>query len=248
MPMPRLSVNIVAAATGAEQMLLAGHHPRGLKYRRQHIAREPVNRRTFILMLAAGLFAGCGKRKKLAALPPGSGVLAFGDSVTWGTGAGPDEDWPSRLATATGWRIHNAGMPGDTAEAARTRLPALLAAQRPALVIIEVGGNDFLRRRPVAAVKEDVRQLVRTAAASGAQVVLVAVPELSLLGALTQRPSDAALYRELGDEEKVPVIESVFSETLANPEWRADQIHPNAEGYRRMAAGIESALRQSGLL
>ena len=60
-----------------------------------------MNRRTFILMLAAGLFAGCGKRKKLPALPPGSGVLAFGDSVTWGTGAGPDEDWPSRLATAT---------------------------------------------------------------------------------------------------------------------------------------------------
>ena len=73
-------------------------------------------------------------------------------------------------------------------------------------------------------------------------------PELSLLGALTQRPSDAALYRELGDEEKVPVIASVFADTLANPEWRADQIHPNAEGYRHMAAGIESALRQSGLL
>ena len=195
MPMLRLSVNIVAAATGAEQMLLVGHHPRGLKYRRQRIAGEPVNRRTFILMLAAGLFAGCGKLKKLPALPPGSGVLAFGDSVTWGTGAGPDEDWPSRLATATGWRIHNAGVPGDTAEAARTRLPALLAAQRSALVIIEIGGNDFLRRRPVAAVKEDVRQLVRTAAASCARVVLVAVPELSLLGALTQRPSDAALYR-----------------------------------------------------
>jgi acyl-CoA thioesterase-1 len=207
-----------------------------------------VNRRTFILMLAAGLLAGCGKRKKLTALPPGSGVLAFGDSVTWGTGAGPGDDWPSRLAKATGWRIDNAGVPGDTAEAARSRLPPLLAAQRPALVIIEIGGNDFLRRRPAQAVKEDVRQLVRTAAASGAQVVLVAVPELSLLGALTQRPSDAALYRELGEEEKVPVIESVFAETLANPEWRADQIHPNAEGYRRMAAGIESALRQSGLL
>lgn len=207
-----------------------------------------MNRRTFILALAAGLFAACGKRRKLPALPPGSSVLAFGDSVTRGTGAAPGEDWPARLATASGWRIHNAGVPGDTAEAAKGRLPALLAAQRPALVIIEIGGNDFLRRRPATAVKEDIRQLVRMAAVSGAQVVLVAVPEFSLLGALTQRPSDAPLYRELGDEEKVLVVESVFSETLANPEWRADQIHPNGEGYRRMAAGIESALRQSGLL
>ena len=206
-----------------------------------------MDRRTFILMLAAGLFAGCGKRKKLSALPPGSGVLAFGDSVTWGTGAGPGEIGPA------GWRWRPAGASTTPACRAtpprrRDRLPALLAAQRPALVIIEIGGNDFLRRRPAQAVKEDIRQLVRTAAASGAQVVLVAVPELSLLGALTQRPSDAPLYRQLGDEEKVPVIESVFAETLANPEWRADQIHPNAEGYRRMAAGIESALRQLGLL
>jgi acyl-CoA hydrolase len=246
--MARPSVKIAAAATGAAHLPLAGRRPRGLKYRGERIAGEPVNRRTFILIFAAGLLAGCGKRKKLPALPPGSGVLAFGDSVTWGTGAAPGEDWPSRLATATGWQIHNAGVPGDTAEAARSRLPALLAAQRPALVIIEIGGNDFLRRRPAQAVKEDVRHLVRAAAASGAQVVLVAVPELSLLGALTQRPSDATLYRELGDEEKVPVIASVFADTLANPEWRADQIHPNAEGYRHMAAGIESALRQSGLL
>lgn len=206
---------------------------------------EPLRRR---LLLAAGaLLAACGKAPKPPRLAPGSTVLAFGDSVTYGTGAGPGEDWPTRLAAATGWRVINAGLPGDTAAAAGERLAPLLAAEPPALVIVELGGNDFLRRRPSTAVKEDIRQIVRRAAAGGARVVLVAVPELSLLGALTRRPSDSPIYRELADEEGIPVIETVFSDILGQPELCADQIHQNAEGYRRMAEGLLAGLRHIGL-
>ena len=207
---------------------------------------EPLRRR--LLLAAAGaLLAACGKAPKPPRLAPGSTVLAFGDSVTYGTGAGPGEDWPTRLAAATGWRVINAGLPGDTAAAAGERLAPLLAAEPPVLVIVELGGNDFLRRRPSTAVKEDLRLIVRRAAASGARVVLVAVPELSLLGALTRRPSDSPIYRELADEEGIPVIESVFSDILGQPELCADQIHPNAEGYRRMAEGLLAGLRRIGL-
>lgn len=195
----------------------------------------------------AGLLAACGRKAKLAAIPAGQTVLAFGDSVTFGTGAGPGEDWPTLLAAQTGWRLINAGVPGDTAAAAKDRLPALLDEHRPALVVVELGGNDFLRRRPHREVKEDLRQIVRQVKASGAQVVLVAVPELSLLGVLAGKPSDAELYRELADEEQVALIGEVFSGILARPEWCADKIHPNAEGYRQMAAGLLAALQQRGL-
>lgn len=181
-------------------------------------------------------------------MPAGSVVLAFGDSVTFGTGAGPGDDWPTQLAAATGWRIVNAGIPGDTAEAAKRRIGSLLEEHRPGLVIIEIGGNDFLRRRPHSAVKEDVRAIVRQVKASGAQAVLVAVPELSLLGAVTRRPSDAAIYAELAKEEQVLLIPDVFSEVLARPELLADQIHPNAAGYRRMAGELAGALGRGGLL
>ena len=194
------------------------------------------------------LLAACGRGPKLSALPSGSVVLAFGDSVTFGTGAAPGEDWPAQLAALSGWRIVNAGIPGDTAEAAKNRLSALLDADKPALVIIEIGGNDFLRRRSQVAVKEDIRQMIRAVRSSGAQVVLVAVPELSLLGAVTRRPSDAALYAELGKEEKVPVIADVFADILAQPALCADQIHPNAAGYRQMAASFREALQKIGLL
>jgi acyl-CoA hydrolase len=205
-------------------------------------------RRTFLMAAAGGaLLAACGRSAKLPSIPAGSAVLAFGDSVTYGTGASPGEDWPTLLGAMTGWRVVNAGIPGDTAEAGKGRVGSLLEEHRPALVIVEIGGNDFLRRRSQKAVKEDIRQILSTVRTSGAAVILVAVPELSLMGAVTRRPSDAALYAELGKEEKVPVISDVFSDILGQPELCSDQIHPNARGYRQMADGIDAALKKLGL-
>ena len=207
-----------------------------------------MKRRTFISILAIAVVLGaCGKPLKLPTIQPGATVLAFGDSVTFGTGAAAGEDWPTLLARQTGWRIENAGIPGDTAEAGKERIQALLDEHRPALVIVEIGGNDFLRRRPPAAVKEDVRRMIQAAKKAGSQVVLVAVPEFSLLGAVTRKPSDSPIYRELGDEEKIPVVSDVFSDILGRPELCADQIHPNAQGYQQMASGIQAYLKKLGL-
>lgn len=188
----------------------------------------------------------CSRGANYPAIAAGQTVLAFGDSVTFGTGAAAGEDWPSRLGLLTRWRMLNAGIPGDTAEAAKDRIQSLLEEHRPALVIIELGGNDFLRRRPPKAVKEDLRRILHVVRQSGAQGVLVGVPELSLLGLVTRKPSDASIYRELADEEKVPLIPDVFADILAHPELCADQIHPNARGYERMASAMHERLQKLG--
>lgn len=207
-----------------------------------------MNRRRFLLSVTlAALLGACAREARLPAVPRGASVLAFGDSVTFGTGAAEGEDWPTLLAELTGWEIANAGIPGDTAEAGKARIGPLLDEFRPALVIVEIGGNDFIRRRSQAAVKEDVRSIVRQARLAGAQVVLVAVPELSLLGAIAGKPADAALYAELAEEEGVPLVPEVFSDILGQPELCADRIHPNARGYRAMAAGLHARLREIGL-
>ena len=207
-----------------------------------------MQRRNFIgYLIALTLLSACGKDSKLPAVPAGQTVLAFGDSVTFGTGASPGEDWPSLLATRTGWRIVNAGIPGDTAEAGKNRLQDLLDEHNPVVVIIEIGGNDFLRRRAPQSVKEDLRQIVQRVRQKGSQPVLVAVPELSLLGAISGKPSDSPIYQELAKEEKIPLIKEVFSDVLARPELCADKIHPNAAGYQRMAAGIHEHLVRIGL-
>lgn len=207
-----------------------------------------MRRRHFIAaLLAAIALVGCGEQAKLTAIPRGAAVLAFGDSVTYGTGAGAGEDWPSRLAEATGWNVINAGVPGDTALAGKSRVGDLLETHRPDAVIVEIGGNDFLRRRAQSAVKEDLREILRQVKHSGARPILVAVPELSLLGVIAGRPDDAPIYAELAEEEGVPLIERVFADVLSQPELCADKIHPNAAGYAWMAAEIHKALQQIGL-
>jgi len=115
------------------------------------------------------------------------------------------------------------------------------------MVIIEIGGNDFLRRRSPKAVKEDIRRIIVSVKQSGAQAVLVAVPELSLLSIVATKPSDAPIYEELAKEEKVPLIPNVFADILSQPALCADKIHPNAAGYQLMAAGIYASLQKVGL-
>ena len=204
--------------------------------------------RHFLALIACITLAACSRGPTHAPLPRGAVVLAFGDSVTHGTGAGNDEDYPSRLARLTGWEVHNHGIPGDTAVNARGRIQAALDETRPALVIVELGGNDFLRRQSEATVKESLRAIVRAAKRDGRPVALVGVPRLSLVGAAVGALSDAPLYEELADEENLVLIEDVFSDILSTPDLRADAIHPNAQGYERLAAGIAAALKESGLI
>ena len=208
-----------------------------------------MKRRDFMVFgVSTAVLAACGKRQRLGALVPGSRVLAFGDSVTYGIGAEPGEDWPTRLGESTGWQFINAGVPGDTAEAGRFRLPPLLDEYAPALVVLEIGGNDFLRRRQESAVKQDVKAMIGAARSSGAQVVLIGVPNLSLLAVVAGVAKDSPIYGELGKEEGVPVVADVFSKVLSQPELCADRVHPNSAGYRQMAVGIHAALKQWGLV
>jgi acyl-CoA thioesterase-1 len=209
---------------------------------------RPWVQTTHLLLWVILLLTGCHESTRLAALPPGSTVLAFGNSITFGSGANPGEDYPARLAAISGWQVHNAGIPGDTAETARSRVGEAIAGTRPALVIVEIGGNDFLRRRAETAVKDDLRAIVAAIRQSGAQVVLVAVPRLSLIGAASGRIPDSTIYAELAREEKLPIVEGVLAAILSDPAMKADLIHPNAQGYTKLAEGLGEQLTRIGLL
>ncbi len=191
---------------------------------------------------------GCSKPPTQTAIPAGATVLAFGDSITHGTGAASGEDWPTLLAAKTGWNLVNAGVPGDTAQAGKARIASLLSQHQPALVIVGLGGNDFIRRRPADQVKEDLRDILRQVKAAGTPAVMLAVPAPSLLAAVASHLSDAPLYEALSSEEGVALVEDVISRVLSDGALKADAIHPNAEGYRRMAEQIFASLQQSGFV
>jgi acyl-CoA thioesterase-1 len=195
--------------------------------------RGLLNAATALLLLLFLAAAGCRDRTpQIAPLPPGAVILAFGDSLTSGYGADSRESYPAVLGRLTGFQVINAGVPGEITAQGLKRLPALLNRYRPDLVILCHGGNDLLRRLDPEATTANLRQMIQAARASGAQVLLVSVPEPGLL----LRP--AALYEDLATEFGIPCEERLLPTIMKNGSEKSDAIHPNADGYRRLAEGL----------
>jgi acyl-CoA thioesterase I len=214
------------------------------------VTKHHPRRRVVLGWLGLPLLAACGRRAPPthSVLPAGSTVLALGDSLTFGSGADAATAYPAQLATMTSWNVVNAGVPGDTAAMALARLPALLAEHRPQLVIVSIGGNDFLRRQSAADAQRAVRETVEMSRSAGAQVVLVGVPQASLGAALGSGLSDHPLYAELSSELKVPLHAGGWARVLGDATLRADPIHANAAGYRVFAEGLARTLTEAGHL
>lgn len=192
------------------------------------------------------LLSGCGGKKPYTPLPPNTVVLALGDSITYGTGASQGEDYPARLAALTGWQVVNAGVPGDVAAGGRERLPGLLAEHHPRLVIVELGGNDFLRKTEPAVIKMQLDAILTEIKAAGVPVVVIGVPRPSLIGVVSGLNADP-LYKELAKQHQAVLVEEVLPKVLSDPALKSDQIHPNAEGYAVLTREVHAALVHAGL-
>lgn len=195
--------------------------------------------RIYLLLIAfLALLAACGKEERETAIPPGSRVLALGDSLTEGFGVKRDEAWPALLAGKTAWNVSNGGVSGDTSEAALKRLPYLLEQHEPVLVLVTLGGNDMLRRIPQQETVANLEKILALIKARGAKPVLLATPQPSLAGAVFQNLSAPGFYRELAAAQQVPLIEDAIPDVLSDPQLKADQVHPNAAGHALLAETI----------
>jgi len=196
------------------------------------------------LLLFAVVLAGaaCGERPKLERLPANAVVLAFGDSLTYGTGANEAESYPAQLETLIGRHVIRDGVPGEVTAQALERLPAALEEHAPRLLLLCIGGNDFLRRLGNAQAERNVRAMVELAKKRGIGVLLIGTPEPGLL------PSPPAFYAALAKELKVPYEEGVITEVLKDASLKSDPIHPNARGYRVIAERVAERLKKSGAL
>ena len=207
-----------------------------------------LTRRTFLTYASVLLLAACGSKsgKKQTKIAADSTILALGDSLTYGYGASPAESYPAQLQKLTGWDIINGGISGDTSAQALSRLPALLQ-RKPKLVIISIGGNDFLRKLPEAETRNNIAEIIESVQKENIPAVLVGVPHLSV-GALFGHLSDHPLYQELAEQYKIPLFEGAWSEILSDEKLKSDQIHANAAGYKVFAEKLEKFLQEEGFL
>ncbi len=187
--------------------------------------------------------AGCGGRApKLAKLPADAVVLAFGDSLTFGTGAQPEASYPAVLETLIERKVWSAGVPGEVSAAGLARLPSALDYYQPRLLILCHGGNDFLRKLGDAQAAANLRAMIRLAKERGMDVVLVAVPKPGLF------PSPPDFYAEIAKEFRLPYEDATLKTILRDNELKSDLAHPNARGYAKLAQAVAALLKKSGAL
>ncbi len=194
----------------------------------------------FFIALLAGALAACSDEAKLQPLTSNTTILAFGDSLTYGTGASRDNTYPAVLEKLIGHKVINAGIPGEVSEKGLARLPGLIEKHRPGLIIICHGANDILRKLDLTKTRDNLQQMISLAKENNSEVVLIAVPEFSLF--LSPEP----MYQALAEKNQLPVSNDILAEIIANNTLKSDRVHPNAQGYQRLAKDIASLLQRSG--
>ncbi|MGR8921768.1 MAG: arylesterase [Gammaproteobacteria bacterium] len=202
-----------------------------------------MNTRLPALLLAAVVLCGCGDAgPRLPRLAPEAVVLAFGNSLTRGTGAGARQSYPAVLAELIGREVVNAGVPGELSAAGRARLGAVLERVEPALLILCHGGNDMLRKRDLGQARANIEAMIAMARERGVAVLLLGVPRPGLwLGT-------AEFYDEIAQATATPLERDAITDILGDAGLKSDPIHPNAAGYRRLAEAVAARLEELGAL
>lgn len=201
-----------------------------------------MKRQIYIFCALLFLVSACSDEKVLAKLPVDAVILAFGDSLTHGNGAKPEESYPAVLSRLSGRQVVNAGISGEESAAGLERLPALLEKHQPKLMILCHGGNDLLRKKDIGKMEANIRSMISLAESKHIPVVLLGVPKFGLF------LSSADVYAKIAESSDVVFIEDLIADVLGDNGLKSDTVHPNKEGYRVMAEHIYAALQQVGAL
>lgn len=178
-------------------------------------------------------------------------VLIVGDSLSAEYGLARGSGWVALLEQrlereGLAARVVNASISGDTTSGGRARLPALLAAHKPSVVVIELGGNDALRGLPLASTQANLSAMIRAAKAAGARVLIAGMQVPPNYG---RRYADdfAALFQRVATEEKTALVPFLLAGVADVPDadalFQPDRIHPRAEAHPRILDNVWPALR-----
>jgi acyl-CoA thioesterase I len=176
-------------------------------------------------------------------------ILVFGDSISAGYGLERvDQGWVELLKTRLkeqgyGYQVINASVSGETTAGGLARLPRALELHHPAIVVIELGGNDGLRALPIAQMRANLAQMADLSASSGAKVLL-----LGMLMPPNYGPEYTQQFRDsfslLARDKKLPWVPFLLNDiALSANLLQGDDIHPNALGQPRLLENVWPALK-----
>jgi acyl-CoA thioesterase-1 len=165
-------------------------------------------------------------------------IICFGDSLTYGTGAGQDMDYPSQLSALIGKPVINAGVSGDTTARALQRLERDVLSEYPDLVLITLGGNDLKNGVAKEVAFDNLKTIVESIQETGARVIIG-----GLRFPIRDRGFGRA-YQELADETGAVLIPNIFKGIMGNRKLMSDLIHPNDMGYKKIAERFYEVILQ----
>jgi acyl-CoA thioesterase-1 len=177
-------------------------------------------------------------------------LLVVGDSLSAEYGLPRGTGWVALLEKrlrrdGLPWQVVNASISGDTTSGGRTRIAALLKKHRPAVVIIELGGNDALRGLPITQTQANLRAMTRAAKAAGARVLIAGMQVPPNYG---RKYSDdfAASFAKVARDEGVALLPFLLTGVADVPEaeslFQPDRIHPRAAAHPRMLDNVWAPL------
>ncbi|MCM2460170.1 arylesterase [Pseudomonas sp. CG7] len=191
-----------------------------------------------VWFLSAGLALMCMVQNAAAGT-----VLIVGDSISAAIGLDTRQGWVSLLEQrlkAEGFddKVVNASISGDTSAGGPARLPALLAAHKPDLVILELGGNDGLRGQPPTQLQQNLAAMIDSARASGAKVLLLGMQLPPNYG---RRYTDAfaRVYSTLAEEKNVPLVPFFLKDVGGIPTMmQSDGLHPSVAAQGKLLENV----------
>ncbi len=190
-----------------------------------------------VYSLLVTLFLGCAQREVKNIDSLGKNIICFGDSLTTGEGAEPGNDYPSILAKQISLPVINAGESGDTTYNALKRLQVDVLEKRPLVVIIVLGGNDFLKKIPLEETFKNLEIIVKMIQDAGAITVLAELHSGIILSGYSKG------YRRIARKHKAVLIPELLDGIINKPILKSDYIHPNTAGYKIMAERITKAIQ-----
>jgi len=183
-------------------------------------------------LIAFGVLSGCSPKKIKNIDSTGTSIVCFGDSITFGYGVPSEESYPAALAKMVDIPVINEGVDGDTTPKAILRLEKAVLSRNPKLVIVELGGNDFLRKISEKETIKNVNEIIDRIQAKGAMVALADISSGMLLKKYRK------IYREIAHKKGAIFIPNILSGIITNPSLKSDFLHPNHAGYKIVARRI----------